>query len=676
MVRMAHHRSYGTWYTLIMTEVGKSLREIRREQARERRKMKEDDLRTRERITEQLARNNRAPQHATEIRRHNAVVKGLVPQISAAIDSWAKKRVPLSVGYPAVSFSASTDFNTIVINLPQVEGDLDMDYAGDLRGLAYHEAGHILKSTPFPTLLDAVLPADSPSARRTFMHHGIGLSEDQLHHAWNVLEDQRMESAMVRESKNLAKYYSVTVLTHVLKGTITPTIYLLLYGRKYLNADVREAARTAFVQANSEVVCQQAEALIDGYKRSNTFQDMWSNVVGFGRLVNGVANGSDLNSVDTHEGAGGRNDDEDDLDEDALGESAEPEEEGDGKGRGHGKPGKGDSGEEEGDGDEADEEGSEKQHEGTVADRRAEPDPDAIPDLDAAGASESINDPDWERELLRRALEEAKEQRRHDQQIVRDVRAYNEAMHADQGNLLMERIPYLPDPDPTVTTEALRLQRALRNIMEQARAQVAPSWQGGQRRGVLDVRSYVTRQPGDMEFFRGYESGGDMHLPDMAVSLLLDGSGSMDHLAQELAVCAFGVKSACDAVQVPCTVTVYDTEAYLLWSQDERPTEVPYNIVPNGGTDPGKCLDQIDFQKYEKKNHLVIIMTDGQWQGDWRSRRSLAHYAAVDRDIVMFYLHTSPTYGPQGADTCSLQAQINDLQEIPRFLLRYLMRVM
>ena len=150
----------------------------------------------------------------------------------------------------------------------------------------------------------------------------------------------------------------------------------------------------------------------------------------------------------------------------------------------------------------------------------------------------------------------------------------------------------------------------------------------------------------------------------------------MDHQARNLAIAAFGVKSACDVVGVPCTVTVYDTDAYLLWDDEDRPLDVPYNIVPSGGTDPKRVLDMLDMQKCDKDNHLVIIMTDGAWSANWHRDLSLAHYAAPDRDLVMFYLNCDPAHGPQGADQCSHVGRIDDLQEIPRFLMRYIVRAM
>jgi hypothetical protein len=642
-----------------MTVRSHELRKVRREQAQERRLTDEQRQRIRERMEASRDRD-RGPQ-AERTRQHNAVVTGLVPRIGAAINGWTGKRVPFSVSYPAIHFSAATDFESIRINIP--EENVDIDFAADLRGLAYHEAGHILKSVPFPVMMNEVLPGANAHVARRFMTNVIGLDERLIHHAWNMLEDQRMESAMVRESVNLARYYNVIVLTHV-ATRMTANSYLLLYGRKHVDETVRAAARTAFISENGEAVCLDAERLIDTYKRSVSLQEMWECTIHFARIVGRLRDDGGMDSVDNHDNNGWCEDEEENPGRN-LSDSAAPDE-----GEGGSKDGSEDEGGEE---DEEDEEDDENEGQSDAADRNAVGEEG---DSDTPGASKSIGERDWTRDLLREALERAKEERRHDGHVTRDVRAYNEALAHARDSMPIKRIPALPDPDPAQTAEALKLNRSLRTLMDQARAQTAPSWQVGQSRGILDVRAYVTRQPGDMDFYRSYTPGGDMRLPDMAVSVLLDGSGSMTSYAQELAVAAFGIKSACDTCSVPCTVMVYDTDAFLLWDKDDRPIEVPYDIVPNGGTDPKRALDLIDTQRYERRNHLVILMTDGAWSGRWHTEHSLAHYQAPDRDMVMFYYQCSPLHGPNGTDTCSLAVQINDLQEMPKYLRQYLLRAM
>ena len=672
-------------------------RKARQDNASQRRQLKEQRKRARERMD--LTNAKRI--EAETVLDHNAIVTGMVPRISGAIDSWAGKRVPLQIEHPAAEFFAATDFRSIAIFLP--EQKVDIDFAADLRGLAYHEAGHILKSIPYPVLLDTVLPVDeevgTALTRQQWVCNTFGVNATNLQRAWNVLEDQRMESSMVIDSNNLARYYNVIVLNHVLDDGMSPTAYLWLHGRKHVTPAVRRAARIAMTDAVGIDKVREASKLIDTYKASNDLHVMWECVVRFCLLQQELGDGHD--SFDGHNepgegqprrrGRGGeqgrpmtpeeaqeradRSQSDPDNEDEGEGKGAEGQKKGQGNGKGT-EPGDGGEGEEGVDQPQSETGKGDNDHDGKegrggVGDRSQGVKDGPVGDL---GASGSINEP-WSRQTIEKALNEAKEARNQDGQIVRDLKAFNEARQQAGKGMPLQRVTTTPNVDPAVTQEAISLNRALRNLMEQARAETAPSWQTQQRHGVLDVRAYKTRKPGDMEFFSDYTEGGDMHLPNMSVSILLDGSGSMFRSNDALAAAAFGMKSACDVFGIPCTVTIYDTEAYLLWDADDRPLEVPLDVVPGGGTDPKEALDLLDLQKHDKANHLVIIMTDGAWSVEWQNAYSLADYALPDRDLVLFFYNSS-AHGPKGMEACSLVQHIDSLIDLPRFLQRYIVRAM
>lgn len=659
-----------------MSTPDKSLRDVRREQAAERRRLREQrSLATNRR--EALDQRRRVQTH---VLKQNAVVTGLVPRISGAIDSWAGKRVPLSVDHPARQFYAYTDFTSINISIPALREDQEMtaDFAADLRGLAYHEAGHILMTVPFLNILDHVMPLHehaSPNTRKRSLDAWVG-DQNSLHHAWNMLEDQRMESAMVEQSKNLGRYYNVIVLTHVLQGDVSPRAYLLLHGRKHVDEQVRVQARAAMVAESGEIVVQEAEALIDRYMAASTLDEMWECVVRFCKLTQGADDLSDMDGH--HEGEVGEGEASKRLDRSQTPEVGQGQDENDeAEGQGSESDEDGDDEGDAGDGDdEADDDDGDEGTAPSVADRGAKGQDTGGEGAADDSTGEAVWNRDWNRDTLREALDRAKKERNQDKTITGDVRAFNEALVRAGNSLPIKRIPTVGHPDPLLTHEATKLNRGLRNLMEQARAEKAPSWQRNQRHGIIDVIRYKTRSAGDMEFFTDYALGGDMHLPNMAVSLLLDGSGSMQAYNDDLATAAFGVKSACDVVGVPCTVTVYDTSPFLLWDADDRPMEVPFDIVPNGGTDPKSTLDLLDDQMHGKDHHLVIIMTDGHWGGGWHNRNSLEHYMVPHRDMVLFFWNTAIGNGPKGMEHCSTVEKIESLGQIPHFLRRYILRAM
>jgi cobalamin biosynthesis protein CobT len=271
------------------------------------------------------------------------------------------------------------------------------------------------------------------------------------------------------------------------------------------------------------------------------------------------------------------------------------------------------------------------------------------------------------------ALKKAREARNEDKNLSNDLRSFNEALHDTRNHTPLPRVPTTySNLDGQDMAEAIRCNRSLRLLMEAARAEHAPSWQGGQRTGVLDVIRYKTREPGDMAFFRNVAEGGDMHLPNLSVSVLLDGSGSMQHHVTKLGVAAYAIKTACDACDVPCTVSVFDTRAHLLWDAEDRPMNIPDAFCPLGGTDPTQALEVIDGQMHDKARHLVIIMTDGAWSG-WQ-HKSLDEYAFPNRDVVVLFWNTPPT-NIQGLKNIP-HAQVDSLMEIPQIVRRYLIQSM
>ena len=195
----------------------------------------------------------------------------------------------------------------------------------------------------------------------------------------------------------------------------------------------------------------------------------------------------------------------------------------------------------------------------------------------------------------------------------------------------------------------------------------APAWVEQQRRGVLNVGRYMTRAPGDSEFFRQWTED-DQPGFNIAVSVLLDYSGSMAGNVTKLAQAGYACKLACQKLEIPCTVVLWDTDALTLWDANETAEFLP-TIVANGGTVPDVALGDLDNQRCDREKHLVLIMTDGQWQGRWAEGGggTLAWYKDGGRRFAGF------GYGRGLAQSllakgCDEAFQIDDLMAIPAFL--------
>ena len=194
-----------------------------------------------------------------------------------------------------------------------------------------------------------------------------------------------------------------------------------------------------------------------------------------------------------------------------------------------------------------------------------------------------------------------------------------------------------------------------------------PAWVEQQRRGVLNVGRYMTRQPGDTEFFRAWTED-DQPGFDIAVTVMLDYSSSMSGYAERLAQAGYACKLACQKLEIPCTVVLWDTDARTLWDAREYAECMP-TIACTGGTKPDIALADLDNHRLDREKHLVLIMTDGAWSGGWRdNKRSLAWYKDPGRQMIGFgygsdYLaRTMEGYG------CDEAFAIRDLMDIPHFL--------
>ena len=90
---------------------------------------------------------------------------------------------------------------------------------------------------------------------------------------------------------------------------------------------------------------------------------------------------------------------------------------------------------------------------------------------------------------------------------------------------------------------------------------------------------------------------------------------------------------ACQALDIPCTVTLWDTQATVLFDATEVAEQLPV-IVSAGGTDPTVAVADLDNQRYDKDIHLVIIMTDGAWGGATGQPGFLATYKGDDGPVL------------------------------------------
>jgi len=182
--------------------------------------------------------------------------------------------------------------------------------------------------------------------------------------------------------------------------------------------------------------------------------------------------------------------------------------------------------------------------------------------------------------------------------------------------------------------------------------------------------SYLTHDPGDTDYWAYYEGEGSTG-HNLAVSVLLDTSGSMEAFMDQLSISAYGIRLACDALDIPCTISTFDTQASSLYPHDEDAQ--PVHIYSGGGTNPRAALKQVKNQRLDKARHLVVCMTDGSWAGV----KSIKPFVEPGQHWLLIALGDSPycmTYVEgKGADATMFISEVEDLPRvIEKSLVSYL----
>lgn len=686
----------------------------------------------------------------------NAIARGIVRRIAAVLAS-EEVNVPITVhkGAEGMGSDAWTDFSQISVTY-QPQDDKRV-LAATMRGLFYHEGGHCRWTIPFPELLRQV----QTQARDEGVEIALptcGVARPQAcHRAWNMLEDQRMETAVVSDSPRKAAYFTPMIMT---EHTPTPTSmaanYPLLIWRKYLPRKLRHAARRMFIASHDlqgmdgTRLAEMAEAIVTTYVLSTDLVSMWQAVCDMHDLlqeIQPVPASSFGHERQHHNRNASRNLDDflvipvdpGMLDE-PMGESIEIEDE-DGnepevdftdpavanhlaevliamwvhpetlipviyalqgapepsdeapKASAAGdesedtdEPPKGDASgakADDDDEDEADEaDAADEADEADEDDEDDDEDPDEDQD-DADGSGEAggsdgdhtddgagntdEDEDEFGQDDLDDLLQEVEDERNEMRELDGDLRAFDEAR--EQTSTLPVYVGGLSN-DGVAINKSVALADEIERSFKLSTMDRQPAWVEQQRRGIVNVLRYQTRRPGETEVFRAWT---DDEQPgyDLAVSLLLDYSGSMDDHMVSLAQSAFAVKLACQRLEIPCTVTLWDTEAMVLWDANEVAEGMPV-IKEDGGTDPTRALQDLDNQRFDRAKHIVLIMTDGEWSADWNGKRTLAAYKDGGRQIYGFGLGGRHLREGLIAKGCDNAWAINDLMEIPQRLEQFL----
>ena len=509
-----------------------------------------------------------------------------------------------------VSATASIDRVRISHPSPHItsaDGALSVDrlraVVADVKGIGYHEVGHLRYTVAFATLA------------RCAGRAALDVDLHQVARARAVLEDQRMEARMVADSPVLGSYFATTVIRHLTRYSATgrvaeppPADWLLVAGRAHVPSAVRDSLRASFVSARGEAHAATAERLIAAYRTATTPDQMWRIATEFAHFVD-----DDLDMLMPMPGLG---DERRDLpSEDAFGDTT-----------GTSRPSRRRLVDQ-----------VTRSLSVSVTPHASTPDtgtheqPGPTPG-DSPGAAQEPEPiaHDTLAELLRHELQGVEQSRLADRSIDDTVAHIVRAIDTEAAMLPRRRST--PGLHPATARKADLAAQLMVEALSTCTAHRAPMWQARQERGVLDPFAFRTRQPGARDHFRACVGDGDRST-DIAVSLVLDVSGSMQAHGGALGAAAYACKYACDQLSIPCTVTLFAGRGYLLWNVHDEPEHL--TLRTEGTTDPTEVCATLDEQRHGRALHLVLMLTDGEFD---KGVGGLDRYWAPDRAIVLIGL--------------------------------------
>ena len=609
--------------------------------------------------------------------------RGLTPNVKANVVT----------GYGG--FEAYTDFSQIVIKWPAdmlPKDDTNMyevlDTIAQIRGVYFHEEGHIRYTVPFQQLRTVVKDAwcdDNPGEIPPTQE----ISDYALVRTWNALEDQRMECAVVADVPRMATYFTPMAINILLqqgtngralagrKGDLRRA-YVLVAGRSYIAANIRQECADIFNALCEEHAVLNGAAtwfdIVSRYKAAVTHAELNDIVIeahkflgtindpdgeggsGSDEPSNGQTHRQQYRNSNADPEAGATDTDPADAPDKAdpadKPEDAKPE-----SGKGDSK----DESKEEAKGDATaphkDEYGddSNKPTEDRTGEEREAPTSSPEGNQSNHGDGSHVFNKDALTSALEEAIEAANSSLRQDKDVL-DI--FSDLGDYDSGSGLPE---YDGKTDPMTDAElegANNIATGIQNALETYVSAASPQWKTHQERGVIQPLQYRTKEIGSQEYHRRLDGNGNDGL-DLHVSILADVSGSMYGYMTELSQFMYAARSACESLGIGVTQSVWSSghQQYRIWSSGAKP-----EIFPSmGGTEPTGALDDLNNHNPEgAANHLVLIFTDGEWGNGFPS---LARWSAPGRSIMFIRYGYGGSAESMGADSHIQINQINQLGE-------------
>lgn len=466
---------------------------------------------------------------------------------------------------PYCSAPAWSTESDMFINVAQI--DPDNINVIQLRGLGLHETAHILLTPRMGT----------PIVTK--------VRKDNVFESFNILEDQRIEMAMVQMYSGVSDWLTGVIAEHILNiPDSVQGAHMLLHGRKYLDKSIRDLVRDSYVEQDKVA---SISAIIDEYITINladnkTHDRAFELVKEFDALRKSGKYWTHNQAMSDPHGHTKRTDKDDNK-----------------RANTH-KP-------------------LDKKQQQELADKiadavqtdKAQPS-DASNTPSGGGAGDESDASEQAKDWADKTLEQVK--RRHRKSIDNMSRQITGEAGMGAGRKVKPLDAdkwYQAKPSP----EAISAVKSFSRELQLLQSDYAAGWVRKVDKGRLNVQRYMSGTDLD-ECYDLWDDGRD-NATDIECVILTDVSGSMSHMLDDTMASMWAIKRSLETIGASTTVITFDDKTRVLYKSTDRAGRkgFRYPRERQGGTEPTAALQQARqiLAQSNRSVKILIVLTDGEW---------------------------------------------------------------
>lgn len=476
---------------------------------------------------------------------------------------------------------AWSDSENIYFSAPKLGDVTDENVVISVKGLTLHEISHIMW-TP-----------------RSGSNLAKYVQKEKLFPAFNALEDQRIEMAMVTKFPMTKDWLTAMIAQHLLSNPDQVQMSMpLLHGRKYLPKEIRQVVSDSYVKQSN---VSKIAALIDEYVSMNL-----ADTRNYPRAQVIIKEYYDLVYEGTSDGK------EPDNWNNGWNRTQDP--------NGHKHRGsdkleyKSSSNKPMGTDEQAKVMNKVKEQVNRDESERND-DAKKTESNTSSGNGTAFGGKSGLLDALSDVITNVKKTYAKD--IAKTIAQYN-----GEAALSGRALPPLPKAEwhnDTPTPESVSAVRSFARELELIKSDYDPGWNRKTEQGKLNIYQYVTGADLE-ECFDEWDMGRDDAV-DIECVVLLDTSSSMSRQARGAFESMWATKRALDKIGASTTVLTFDAKSHTLYSSDEKATNKLRTIFLGGSTEPLSALVQAKsiLANSSRSIKIMFTITDGQW---WETNKA------------------------------------------------------